>query len=161
VKRRLGEVIVKTNRCFPLVAILLLLSLPAFAVLGGDTSTVRDDQARMMATRKVRETHTYAIHELTTATGIVIRQYVSPAGRVFGVSWSGAFMPDMSQLLGTYFSQFSGATRARSVVQPDRNHLVIRARRLVLESTGHMRAYSGRAYDPALLPEGVQGYDVR
>src|ERR1700722_19006066 len=39
----------------------------------------------------------------------VVDEYVSPAGTVFAVAWHGPFVPDMQQILGSYFGQ-SGAT---------------------------------------------------
>jgi hypothetical protein len=140
---------------------LLLITPSAFAALGGSEASVQADQARLMATLRSTDTRAYTIHELTTPTGIVIRQYVSSAGRVFGVAWQGPFMPDLSQLLGSYFARFSSAAKSKRAPRASRNHLVIADHGLVLESTGHMRDYSGHAYDPDLLPEGVHGYDVR
>jgi len=38
--------------------------------------------------------------------------YVGSDGRVFGVAWQGPFLPDLSQLLGSFFGQYSDAIRA-------------------------------------------------
>jgi hypothetical protein len=133
----------------------------AFGALGGNLDSVQADQARMMAVLNSRETPGYTVHEMKTPAGIVIREYVSPAGRVFGVAWQGPFIPDMRQLLGTYFPQFSAAAKRQRESHVGRHLLNIQEPGLVAESNGHMRAYSGHAYDPALLPEGVHGNEVR
>jgi len=140
--------------------LLFMMAQPALASLGGDAASIQADQARMRATLKSTGTGTFTVHELTTPTGVVVRQYVSSAGRVFGVAWHGPFMPSLPELLGSYFRKFSSASKARRGTAT-RNHFVLADRHLVLESAGHMLDYSGRAYDPTLLPEGVHGYDVR
>jgi len=141
--------------------LMLVMAQPALASLGGDAASVQTDQARMKATLKSTDTRAYTVHELTTPTGVVVRQYVSSAGRVFGISWRGPFMPGLPELLGSYFRKFSSASKARRGIPAARNRFVIADHDLVLESAGHMRDYSGRAYDPTLLPEGVHGYEVR
>lgn len=107
------------------------------------------------------DVHGYTVHEMTTPTGTVVREYVSSSGRVFGVAWEGPFMPDMRQILGSYFKQFSAAAKAKRDSRPNRSLLVISEPGMVVESSGHMRAYVGRAYDPRLLPEGVHANEVR
>lgn len=132
-------------------AVFLSLTLPAFAALGGDATSVTNDQLKMQATLHSTQQQNYTMHELTTPAG-KIREYVTPEGKVFGVAWKGQTVPDFPQLLGTYFQQF---------IQAGKNHrrgggpLVIEQPGLVLYSAGHMRAYLGKAYVPDMLPEGV------
>jgi hypothetical protein len=140
---------------------MLVLPLPAFAALGASLDSVRYDQARMGAKVVVTIKQAYSVHELRSPLAIVVREYVSSDGRVFAVSWQGPFMPDMRQLLGSYFEQYSSATQAQRVQRIGRLPLSIRYPSLVLQSVGHMRAYSGRAYDPALLPTGVSADAIR
>jgi hypothetical protein len=143
------------------VMFLLLTVQSALAALGGDAASVQVDQARMRATVKSITAHGYTVHELTTPTGVVIRQYTSSSGRVFGVSWRGPFMPNLPDLLGSHFQRFSFASRAVRSKAATRYRLSITDHDLVLESAGHMRDYSGRAYDPTLLPQGVDAHEVR
>jgi Protein of unknown function (DUF2844) len=147
---------------YALLASLQFALIPCtFGALGGTSDSVRADQSRMMATIHSTDTRNYTIHEMTTPTGVVVREYVSSAGQVFGVAWQGPFMPDMRQILGSYFHQFSRAVKAKRESRPNRSLLLIREPGIVVESNGHMRAYSGRAYDPRLLPEGVHEHEVR
>ena len=154
----------KTPKPISLVAIPLLMltfSFPASAVLGGDESSVATDMVQMKATVKVTPGDAFAVHEVKTAGGPVIREYVSPAGRVFGVAWQGPSIPDLHQLLGTYFQPYSAAAQAAKAGHPGRRPLNIQLPGLVVQTGGHMRALYGRAYDPSLLPQGVSADAVR
>ena len=144
-----------------LVLLTLGLSSPALASLGGSLGSVQSDQSQMRATAKIAEGVAYTVHEIKAPTGTVVKEYVSPAGRVFGVSWRGPFIPDMQQLLGDYFEQYSAAAKAQREGHVGLQPLNIQEPGLVIQTAGHMRAYSGRAYDPGLLPAGVTPNDVR
>jgi hypothetical protein len=145
-----------------MIALLVLgLPLPAFAALGAYEDSVQDDRVRLQAQLKTTAAGAYTIHELTSPLGIVVREYVSPAGRVFAVSWQGTFLPDMKQILGSYFGQYSLAAKQERESQAKRSALDIHKPSLVVQSAGHLRAYYGRVYDPRLLPAGVTADDLR
>jgi hypothetical protein len=137
------------------VLIVWALSSPAMAALGGTVDSVQADGVRMKATDKVVRKDAYTVHEIEDSTGTVVREYVSNAGTVFGVSWQGPFVPDMRQILGSYFERYSQAARAQREGQVGRNRLEIRESGFVVQTAGHQRAYSGRAYDERLLPPAV------
>jgi hypothetical protein len=145
------------------VIALLILVLPSLAVasLGGSETSVHDDQVRLRDKATSTATGAYTIHELTSPVGTVVREYVSPAGTVFAVSWQGPFTPDMKQILGSYFGQYSRAAKEQREKQSRRSPLNIQTPSLVFQSFGHMRAYFGRAYDPRLLPQGVNADELR
>jgi hypothetical protein len=44
---------------------------------------------------------------LTLPRGTTAREYVSPSGQVFAVSWQGQAMPDLGQLLGSWADRAS------------------------------------------------------
>jgi len=138
----------------------LALSSSARGALGGSPDSVRVDQAHMKASLAATQTDRYTVNEIKTPAGTVVREYVS-AGRVFAVAWQGPFVPDMRQLLGTYFAQYSRGVSARRESTVGRRFLDIQTPGLVVQTAGHMRAYFGRAYDPTLLPAGVGPHDVR
>lgn len=151
-----------TNRRLRYVAMTAIagFALPAFASLGGDASSVEADRAHMNASVRVTQSQNYSVHEMQSASGTLVREYVSPAGKVFAVTWSGQFMPQMQQILGNYFSQYTAALQA----QPHRyghRPLDLRLPGLVIQTGGHMRAYSGRAYVPDMLPQGVSAEAIR
>jgi hypothetical protein len=144
-----------------IVLLMLALPLPALAALGGDVSSVQEDQAQMKGTLKTTERTAYTVHEIKAGDTTVVREYASPAGEVFGVSWQVPFIPDMKQLLGSYFEAYSSAAQAQRTAHRGRAPLNIQQPGLVVESNGHMRSYSGRAYDPGKFPQGVIANDIR
>lgn len=141
----------------------LALALPAFATLGGDELSVEADRTQMkaIATTQVTKADGYSVHEIKAPSGTVVREYVSSEGRVFGVAWSGPFIPNMQQLLGSYFQQYSAGVKAHHEAARGRQPLSIQQPGLVVVNTGHMRSFHGRAYDPGLLPQGVTANAVR
>jgi hypothetical protein len=133
-------------------------TVPASAALGGDVASVQDDMLHMKASLRLSHPDGYTVHELQMQHGSV-REFVNPSGKVFGVAWEGFFMPDMKQLLGTYFDKYVEA--ARRGQGKGRAPLVIHDSELVMRSTGHMRAWKGVAYVPDMVPQGVNVDDIR
>ncbi len=138
---------------------LLGFSLPASASLGDNFSSVESDRAHMNASQQVMQRNTYIVHEMRAPQGTVVDEYVSPEGKVFAVSWHGQFPPPMQQILGTYFQQYAAALQAQSSQASPKTYghrpLNIQQPGLVVQTSGHMRAHSGRAYIPDLLPQGM------
>jgi hypothetical protein len=143
------------------LAVILGFCLPARASLGGDVNSVEADRAHMNASINVTQAEAYAVHEMKAPTGTVVREYMSEDGRVFGVAWQGPSIPDMKQLLGTYFEQYVAAAKAARAARRGRGPLNIQQPGLVFQNSGHMRAFSGRAYDPGLIPQGVSANEIR
>ncbi len=132
------------------------------ATLGGDASSVDLDRAKMKAALVgISRSGGFAVHQLQSTTGTAIREYVSPAGTVFAVSWDGPWMPDLRQVLGPYFDAYQQA--APSVRRGRRSHgpMTVRTGDLVVQLGGHPRAFHGRAYVERLLPAGVQADAIR
>jgi hypothetical protein len=146
----------------PRLAVALALSYaaaaPALAALGGTASSVEADNKHMRGTTQVSSALTYNIHEITTPQGTTVREYVSADGRVFGVAWRGPFMPDLQQLLGTYYKQFEDAA---SSPHAGHRHVDVALPGLVVHSAGRMRAFYGRAWAPDLVPESVSVDEIR
>jgi hypothetical protein len=133
-------------------------STPALAALGGDATSVEADRVKMKGELRVTSASGYAVHEIQTPSGTVVREYVSPNGKVFAVSWRGPTLPDLRQTLGTYFEQYKAAAAGP---HPSHNHLAVEQPGLVVHSTGHMRAYFGQAYVPGLLPQNFSVDDIK
>jgi hypothetical protein len=140
-------------------SIILLGATPIWAALGKPAASVADDQKRLGG-----DVHTltsaagFAVHEISAADGTVVREYVSPAGEVFGVSWRGATRPNLVDLLGDHYPAFRDAPRPPG---HRRGPLVVRTDHLVVEMGGHMRDFHGRAYLPDHLPASVSSDAVR
>ncbi len=132
----------------------------AMAALGGDVSSVQADQQHMKAALQITTAPAYTVHELHQDSGTVVKEFISPAGKVFAVSWNGPFTPDLHQVLGEYFEQFSQAVQTRAR-RPGHAPLNINQNGLVVQTGGHMRSYFGRAYLTAAMPETVRAEDIR
>jgi uncharacterized protein DUF2844 len=159
-KQRAGSI--KSVLLITCAAIMVLASaFPAWGALGGDVASVQADQAHMQGTRQTIPAQSYTVHEIQAATGEVVREYVSSAGTVFAVAWHGPWLPDMRQVLGSYFEQYTQAAKAQSGTRMGRRPLVIEQPGLVVESGGHLRAFSGKAYVPDMLPTGVRAEDIQ
>jgi hypothetical protein len=141
--------------------VMLTLPFTASAELGGDAATVLADQAHMRAALKITQAEGYTIHEMKTSSGTVVREYVSPVGKVFGVAWQGPFLPDLHQVLGTSFTQFTQAAQAQRAQRKGHAPVVIQQDELVVKSAGHPRNYFGKAYLPGLLPQGVNVEEIQ
>lgn len=130
---------------------------PAHAALGEDLASVESDRVQVRASVRAVPHSGFTVHELSAANQGVVREYVSPAGKVFAVSWHGPAMPNLRQVLGT---QFDVLARARQHQAGTRGHLAVTAGTLVFESNGRMRSFHGRAYLSDQLPEGVRSDDI-
>ena len=130
--------------------ILILGTIPAWAVLGEMESSVSADQQFLQGQIRDEVHPGYRLHQITDAHGAVVREYVSPAGKVFGVSWQGPYPPDMQQLLGSYFPYLQQYAQAQTGRHG--GPLIIQRGDFVFSSGGHMRWSHGRAYLPNLLP---------
>ena len=62
---------------------------PAWAVLGQGVASVASDQQRLKGQLRSAAAEGFSVHEITAADGSLVREYVSPAGEVFGVAWRG------------------------------------------------------------------------
>jgi hypothetical protein len=142
------------------VAVLIAALMPhvASATLGQPEATVQEDVAQAHASIKSSEDRTgYRVHEIQLPSGTVMREFVAPNGNVFAVAWQGPTRPDLRQALGQYFGAFGSVPRSKF---SDRRHVQIQQGDLVVQSGGHMRALSGRAYLQSAIPSGVNLGDL-
>jgi len=131
---------------------LLWNTAPAWAVLGQSVDSVESDRKMLEGRVESVTLPYYSIHQITRDGGMTVKEYVSPKGIVFGVSWQGPTMPNLSQLLGNYYGDFQRAAESRV---RRRGPISVRTGDLVVESGGHMRAFHGRAYVLSLVPNTV------
>jgi hypothetical protein len=136
------------------------LSLPSWASLGGDVNSVAADRAQMDASVNVTHSDAYDMHEIQSPGGTVVDEYVSSAGKVFAVAWHGQFPPQMQQILGAYFQQYTAALQAQPKHYGHRP-LNIQTPGFAVQTGGHMGAYFGRAYIPDMLPQGIRAEEIR
>jgi hypothetical protein len=131
----------------------------AQAGLGDVEASVGQDAAKLSGTVQVLDHATYRVHAIDTAAGAEVREFVNPQGKVFGVAWNGPTMPNLRATLGKYFDQAAAA--AARTKHGSHSRLEIREGGLVVESSGHPRAFSGRAYLPSALPDGFDLKELR
>lgn len=144
-----------------------LLAAPAWAVLGQQVQSVAVDHARFGGRLRQIRAQGYTVQVLErgpqqgNAPREIVREYVSPEGMVFGVSWQGPRIPDLRALLGSYFPAFQKAAAAQAARRRRRGPLYVRTGDLTVENAGHMRAFHGRAFVTALIPKNLSAAVVR
>lgn len=141
-----------------ILLVLMMGTVPGWAALGEYEGSVSLDQRILRG--EIREVvHTgYKLHQIVTSDGAVIREYVSPEGKVFAISWQSRTLPNLPQLLGSYFPRVQQAAQAK--VQRG-GPLVINTSDFVYFSGGRMMNFHGSAYVPSLLPKNVTAEVVR
>jgi hypothetical protein len=147
----------------PTAVITLCLSAaaaaPALAALGGDLASVEADRAHMSGVVQTTPAAGYSVHEIKTPDGLVVREYVSTDGKVFGFSWHGPRAADLQQLLGaSYYDQY---VQAASAPQPSRRLRSVELPTFKVYSAERYRVFSGRAWAPDLVPAGVSTDEIK
>jgi aldehyde:ferredoxin oxidoreductase len=132
----------------------LIAALPhvSRAALGGPEATLADDALQLKGSIKATERTNYRVHEVQLPSGTLLREFASLDGKVFAVAWTGPTLPNLRQALGTYFDEYVTAAQA---IRGGRHHIEVKQSDLVVQSGGHMRRFSGRAYLPQALPAGL------
>jgi len=136
----------------------MLLSSGARAALGDDASAVVADQARLRASLQVHHKAGYAIHELTAPTGTKVRQFVGESGKIFAISWSGGWRPNLRDIMGAHYDRFIAAARGRRIA---RGPVRIELPGMVVVMGGRLRNFYGQVTLTDLLPTGVAPEDLR
>ena len=139
---------------------LLVLQAPAKAHLGGDVDSVSVDRDVMHAQLRSTPMQLYDMHEITSAGGGVVHEYSTRQGTVFALTWQGQLPPDLEQLFGNYYKQYQDAAAAHSRPGMHRQ-LSIANPDFIVESSGRMRSFRGKAYVPSLVPAGVSVADLQ
>jgi hypothetical protein len=141
------------------VPVLLCLAVPGIghATLGENVQSTETDRTSMMASMRMLPATSFTIQELQTPSGTTIREFVSPSGVVFAIAWRGPTMPDLKQALGRYFDRYATSDNKQGGL----HNRVISDSDLVVQSSGRMRLFTGRAYVPQLLPSGVTPDQIR
>ena len=137
-----------------------LWAASAMAALGGDAAGIAADGVALHGVLSATVGTQYDVREITSNTGTRVRQYLNRDGVVFAVGWDGPVVPNLQRLLGTYYPQYAAAIAAQEHPGLHRGIRVASAE-LIVEAGGHLRAYAGRAYLPALTPPGVPAAQLR
>ena len=146
--------------CLVLLMGSLSFSRQARATLGeGADSIARDSKSLSAVKRATTSGSNYTVQEVVS-DATTVREFLNSDGIVFAVAWNGLVHPDLKTLLGSYAGEYQDAKQ-----QAPRKHgqrrLRVETDRVVVETWGHMRNLQGRAYLPALLPQGVSANEIK
>ncbi|WP_363320326.1 DUF2844 domain-containing protein [Ferrovum sp.] len=137
-----------------------MVSLKGWAALGGSDQQVPQEGFPLTSyapAHAASATPPGGIRQQTVETlqHVVVTEY-SSHGTVFALTWSGPTLPDASVFLGSYFPQYQQSLQKRPL-RPGayRAPIALHTPALVVHASGHMGAYQGSAYVPALLPAGL------
>jgi hypothetical protein len=140
---------------FALAAAFVLNAPIAFAELGG---AVAKEAVQVQELSPVVATEQHLnVFQVSAPSGTVVKEYTDANHVVVAVSWQGPTLPNLRQLLGEHFDTFvnrpahTGSPRSAELVTDD----------LVVQSQGHMRNFSGRAYLPKMLPAGFNVNQIK
>jgi len=124
----------------------------ACAALGEPETSIQGDVFKFQGTVNSIEHLTFRVHEISLPSGTVVREFVTPSGAIFAVSWRGPTVPNLRQALGKYFDSYLTAAKTTPIHS---RRVDIARTDLVVHAMGHMRAFSGIAYVPSAIPGGV------
>jgi hypothetical protein len=147
-----------TKPLFGALALALMFPAIASATLGESDASIETDQAQMNSGLKVVNRANFRVHEMQLPSGTVVKQYSSPAGLVFAVSWTGPSMPDLRQTLGRHFDTYVAAAKANHA---NHRQLHFQSGDLIVHAGGRMRSFSGLAYLASAMPAGVTVQDLK
>jgi hypothetical protein len=136
-------------------------TLPARAGLGGDAGSVESDALLTggqlaPSDAPLAEAATaapYQVKSFVTGSGVTVREYAAPSGAIFGVAWRGRRPPDLSVLLGAYYSEYLSASALKR--HKDLRRAMIVGPNATVMLAGHMGLAFGRAFVSRLAPAGV------
>lgn len=142
---------------------LIGLSTYALAGLGGSVDSFQNNSSPVtilrhsVVTTSSSTATSYSTQQMHDDAGNLITEYVSTNGVVFALTWRGLFKPDLNKLLGNYFRTYlavesSSSRRQTQVVDQDS---------VVVVSEGRLRNFHGKAYIPALVPNGFSLDDLK
>ncbi|WP_321924146.1 DUF2844 domain-containing protein [Paraburkholderia guartelaensis] len=143
------------------VASFAICESSAQAALGGKIDSLQIEASALRGQlSSTASTSTYTTQVITLPTGTTVREYANAAGQVFAVSWSGPRPPDLSQLFGTYFSEYKAALQTPTHADLHR-HVAVESAQMRYVGGGRMNNMRGTAWLPAAVPAGVTPEDLQ
>jgi hypothetical protein len=155
-KRRLTALLLGLG----LAAVFLAAAGRVQATLGESEDSIDSDKTAIEATGFSTAVHNgYTVRELRS-DAVTLREYVTPGGIIFAISWNGQIHPDLTPLLGSYAGEYRRALQ-QTLREPGSRRLHVQTNRIMVEKWGQMRNLQGRAYIPALIPPGVNLDEIK
>jgi len=144
--------------CASLTLLTILAQAPsARAALGDDVSSVENDRIRMRASLRVIKHATHDVHEMATSIGTKVREFVGKDGKVFAVSWSGGWRPNLRDIMGSHYGRFIENTRGH---RRQRGPARLELPGMVVFVGGYLRMSFGYVYLLDRLPTGFSPQDI-
>ena len=139
----------------------LSMSAVAWAALGQPAASIAQDGTPVsQPVHRLKQTlpTTVNVQSVQTTMGALVTEYIA-SGVVFAVTWQGAMMPNLHQLLGEQAFQ---AVLAQQVAQHHgaQNPANIHTADYVVQTWGHMGSLHGMAYLPTLMPAGFDASNL-
>jgi hypothetical protein len=128
-----------------------LVATPAHAGLGDEVASVAKDRTTMQAKLRVSKRASYDVHELALDTGATVREFVGQDNKVFAVSWSGGWRPNLRDLFSKHYDRYVQGTRG---LRHARGPVRIELPGMVVFMGGHLRHFFGYAYLTEQVPAG-------
>jgi Protein of unknown function (DUF2844) len=126
----------------------------------GSAPVATNNPLKKLQASSVAGTGLYTAHEVTLATGTVVREFATTDGTVFAVVWRGPVLPDLKSQLGSYAAIFENEAAQARLNGKRGGPIAVNRDGLVMSSGGRMRAFFGHAYLPALVPANLNIQDV-
>lgn len=127
------------------------------STLAGSASTPSSAMAtaRRLSASAPAATSLYTVQETQLENSTVVREYATPAGLVFAVTWQGPVLPNLQILLGNYFPALQQEVTQAQQAGRQRTRVLMQTPGLVVSSSGRMGHFKGHAYTPDQVPAGV------
>ncbi len=139
----------------------LFLSVSALAGLGEGVGSIEKDRQSFSGTHRFVQTKgSHTLHEIVNRD-LKVREYISKDGVIFAISWRGNHHPDLEKLLGKYFQDYQQTLQTTRRVRGRLAHSQIKGADVIVTKFGHMRALQGKAYVPALMPQGMDPNEIK
>ena len=153
-----------------LCAVLAGSAAPAMAALGqapsmplvaaAPSASSPAPGAKLLSATPAGRSGLYTVHKSELDSGTTVREYATPEGVVFAVSWRGPVLPDLNALLGGYYQAFREQAQQARAAGRRGSPVTMESDALVVRSKGRMRNFFGSAYAPGLVPVDVNIKDV-
>ncbi|WP_114811327.1 DUF2844 domain-containing protein [Paraburkholderia kururiensis] len=146
-----------------LAAAAIVCTSPAYAALGAAPTWQAAGTSNTQMTQRINAAAVlFRVNETTLPSGTVVREYVGTNGTVFAIAWQGPQMAPLNTLLGTYFPAYvQGLATAHTAQHNGYGPATVQQSNLVVQTGGHMGAFTGRAWLPLAVPAGFNTDDIQ
>ena len=138
-----------------IVLLMLTLSLPALAALGGDVSSVQEDQAQMKGTLKTTEADAYTVHEITAPGNTVVRNTFPRRAKSLPSLGTDSLSPTCSSFWGRTSISMHRPPKSKERATRAATRSTSNSPAWLSRTAGICARIMGRAYVPDMVPHGV------